>query len=89
MDYEERQDAMSDFIAENTPNCDDCGVGIPELLKNINEAKLRIDGVLSTYSPDDVVMNEVKKDFGKLWKMMFNLDPSYVNKCPCKKECEF
>ena len=101
MGYEERMDAMSDFITENTPNCDDCtkydkGVqdGLSSRLhyhlERMNEARLRIDTILATYDPDDLVMNEIKKLFGKLWALLFNEDTKeFLKPCPCRKECKF
>ena len=98
---EERMDAMSDFIAENTPNCDDCNrfedgkeeglsVRMHYHLERMNEARLRIDTILATYDSDDYIMNEIKKLFGKLWAFLFNEDTKeFLKPCPCRRECEF
>lgn len=101
MGYEERMDARSDFIAENSPNCDDCtkydeGLeeGLAKRLKfhydRIRETKCHIDGILATYSKDDKVMNNIKKQFKDLWMFLFEQDNTEdFKKCPCRRECMF
>lgn len=98
---EESMEARSDFIAENSPNCEDCGKYDEGLddgtrarlfyhLENINEAFIRINAILATYDADDEVINEVKKDFNKLWTAIFNEDTKeFTRPCPCKEECDF
>jgi len=98
---EESMEARSDFIAENTPNCDDCSKhdegydeGIAKRLQfhynRIRETKCHIDGILATYSKDDVVINDIRKEFNKLWMFLIKeVETEDFKKCPCSPECKF
>ncbi len=91
-------DARSDFIAE----CDRYEEGFEDgynggLAKrlafhynNIRETKRNIDGILATYSKDDVVMNNIKIEFNHLWRFLIKeIETEEFKSCPCKRECEF
>ena len=101
MNYEERQDAMSDFIAEHSPNCDDCSKydeGLKEgircrkfyNLQEIKEPFQKISAILTGYGNIDPNIRKLRVEFFKLACYMFNTDTDeFVKPCPCRKECEF
>ena len=102
---EESMEARSDFIAENTPNCDDCSKhdegydeGLEEgirtrkfyNLQQIKEPFQRICAMFAAFGNTDPNIRKLRVEFFKLACFMFNEDTSeFTKKCPCRPECEF
>ena len=85
MGYEERMDARSDFIAEHSPNCDDCGKGEEKDETILDEIRKRVDRAYSQGYKDGIRsrkfynLQEIKEPFQKISAILTgygNIDPN-------------